>query len=67
MKHLLIANGPTYGTERSYNGLRPANALARQEIGGEVTVFLMADVVACMKAGQRTANGFCNIGMMWRR
>lgn len=40
-----------YGTERSYNGLRLAKALAGEKL--EVTVFLLADAVSCAKAGQK--------------
>jgi uncharacterized protein involved in oxidation of intracellular sulfur len=31
MKLLFILNDPPYGTERSYNGLRLANTVAKQE------------------------------------
>lgn len=62
---LLILNDPPYGTERSYNGLRLANALAKS--GQVVTVFLMADAVACAKAGQKTPEGFYNIERMLGR
>lgn len=65
MKSLLILNDPPYGTERSYNGLRLANALAKA--GQAVTVFLMADAVACARAGQRTPEGFYNIERMLGR
>jgi len=41
-------NDPPYGTERSFNGLRLAKALPGK--GAEVTVFLMADAVACANA-----------------
>ena len=61
MKHLLILNDPPYGTERSYNGLRLANALAKHDPVAEVTVFLTADAVLCAKAGQMTPEGFYNL------
>lgn len=64
MQHLLILNDPSYGTERSYNGLRMAHALAKHDPQGQVTVFLMADAVACAKAGQKTPEGFYNIERM---
>lgn len=54
MKHLLILNDPPYGTERSFNGLRMAHALAKNDPEAEITVFLMADAVVCAKAGQKT-------------
>jgi uncharacterized protein involved in oxidation of intracellular sulfur len=60
---LVILNDGPYGTERSYNGLRLALALARTE-GTEVRVFLMADAVACAKPGQATPEGAYNIGRM---
>ncbi|MGF1616139.1 MAG: DsrE/DsrF/TusD sulfur relay family protein [Gammaproteobacteria bacterium] len=62
MKTLLILNDPPYGTERSYNGLRLAKALAGK--GAEVSVFLMADAVACAKAGQKVPQGYYNLELM---
>ncbi|MEA3274067.1 MAG: DsrE family protein [Pseudomonadota bacterium] len=62
MKTLLILNDPPYGTERSYNGLRLAKALAGK--GAEVPVFLMADAVACAKAGQKVPKGYYNLELM---
>ena len=62
MKALLILNDPPYGTERSFNGLRLAKAL--QGKGAEVAVFLMADAVACAKAGQKVPQGYYNLELM---
>jgi len=62
MKSLLILNDAPYGTERSFNGLRLAKALAGK--GAEVTVFLMADAVACAKAGQKVPQGYYNLELM---
>ena len=59
MRYLILLNDPPYGTERSYNGLRLALQLRKQE-GVELTVFLMADAVFCAKAGQKTPDGFYN-------
>jgi len=67
MKHLLILNDPPYGTERSFNGLRMAHALAKHDPDGSVTVFLMADAVLCAKAGQKTPDGYYNCERMLRR
>ena len=61
MKTLLILNDPPYGTERSYNGLRLAKALSK---AAEVSVFLMADAVACAKAGQKVPQGYYNLELM---
>jgi uncharacterized protein involved in oxidation of intracellular sulfur len=60
VKTLLVLNDPPYGTERSYNGLRLANALAKRD-GERVRVFLMADAVGCAVTGQRTPNGYYNL------
>lgn len=62
-KTLIILNDPPYGTERSYNGMRLANALSKGE-DDEVRVFLIADAVACGKRGHRTPNGFYNLERM---
>ena len=63
MRVLVILNDAPYGTERSYNGLRLANALV-ERVDCEVTVFLMGDAVACAKSGQRTPDGFYNVERM---
>jgi len=57
---LVVLNDPAYGTERSYNGLRLAHALAKRP-GEEVRVFLMADAVTCALAGQQTPDGYYNL------
>ena len=67
MKHLLILNDPPYGTERSFNGLRMAHALAKNDPEAEITVFLMADAVVCAKAGQKTPDGYYNLERMLGR
>jgi uncharacterized protein involved in oxidation of intracellular sulfur len=67
VNHLLVLNDPPYGTERCYNALRLAHALARKDAGGAVTVFLMADAVACARAGQKTPEGYYNMEHMLKR
>lgn len=62
-KTLIILNDPPYGTERSYNGLRLANALSKGE-ADEVRVFLLGDAVACAHRGQQTPNGWYNLERM---
>jgi uncharacterized protein involved in oxidation of intracellular sulfur len=59
---LMILNDPTYGTERSYNGLRLAKAVSNEDT--HVTVFLLADAVACAKRGQKVPQGFYSIELM---
>jgi uncharacterized protein involved in oxidation of intracellular sulfur len=63
MNYLIILNDPPYGTERSYNGLRLANSLAKGD-GTSVSVFLMGDAAWCAVAGQTTPNGYYNIERM---
>jgi uncharacterized protein involved in oxidation of intracellular sulfur len=63
MNYLIILNDPPYGTERSYNGLRLASSLAKDEQTG-VSVFLMGDAVSCALSGQTTPNGYYNIERM---
>lgn len=65
MRTLVILNDPPYGTERSYNGLRLAGALARRE-GAEVRVFLMGDAAGCAKHGQKVPDGYYNLERMIR-
>ncbi len=65
MNTLFILNDAPYGTERSYNALRLARALARTQ-GQTVRVFLMGDAVACAKAGQKVPEGYYNAGDMVR-
>jgi uncharacterized protein involved in oxidation of intracellular sulfur len=63
MKTLIILNDPPYGTERSYNGLRLAGAVAKRT-DQSVRVFLMGDAAACAKQGQSTPQGYYNLGRM---
>ena len=62
-KTLLILNDPPYGTERSFNGLRLAGALAKRE-GTEVRVFLMGDAVGCAMANQQVPDGYYHLDRM---
>jgi uncharacterized protein involved in oxidation of intracellular sulfur len=64
VKYLFILNDPAYGTERSYNALRLAMNLQKQEPEAEVAVFLMGDAVTCAKAGQKTPDGYYNLERM---
>jgi len=62
---VIILNDPPYGSERSYNGLRLAGALAKDE-SVELKVFLMGDSVACARLGQETPKGYYNLERMLR-
>lgn len=67
MRTLFILNDPPYGTERVYNALRLAHALAKNDADADITVFLMADAVLSAKAGQKTPDGFYNVERMLKR
>jgi len=60
---LFILNDGPYGTERSYNGLRLAGALAKRE-GEQVRIFLIGEAASCAKAGQKVPQGYYNIEVM---
>ena len=62
-KTLVILNEPPYGTERSYNGMRLANALSKGE-DDDVRVFLLGDAVFCAKQGQDPPDGFYSLERM---
>jgi uncharacterized protein involved in oxidation of intracellular sulfur len=59
-----VLHDPPYGSERCYNGLRLADNLLKQRDDLHLTVFLMADAVACAKSGQQTPDGFYNLERM---
>lgn len=59
-KALFILNDPPYGTERSYNGLRLAGALAKRD-GEQVKVFLIGDASSCARRGQKVPKGYYSI------
>lgn len=63
MKTLFILNDAPYGSERTYNGLRVAGALAKQE-GNAVRVFLIGDGASAAHKGQKVPQGFYNVETM---
>lgn len=62
-KTLFILNEAPYGSERAYNALRLAAALAARE-GEGVRLFLLADGVTCAKSGHKVPEGYYNIQLM---
>ena len=60
---LFVLNDGPYGTERSFNGLRLAGALAKTE-GEHVLVFLLGDAASCAKSGQKVPHGYYVIERM---
>jgi len=63
LKTLFILNDAPYGSERTYNGVRLAAALARQE-GNEVLVFLIGDAVSAAHRQQKVPGGYYNLEVM---
>ncbi len=64
VKLTIIANEAPYGSEKTWNALRLANASTSTEIGMEVRVFLMGDSVGAAKKGQSTPEGYYNLEKM---
>lgn len=63
MKILIIVNDQPYGSERPYNALRLAGALAKRE-EVQLRVFLLGDAVACAVAGQQLPDGHYHLDRM---
>jgi len=66
MQMLIILTEAPYGHERSYHGLRLADALLQIEEDLDLSVYLLDDAVLCAKRGQETPTGFYNIERMLR-
>lgn len=64
MNVLFILNEPPYGSEKTYNALRLAMALQKDQPGTEVRIFLIADAVTAAIAAQATPQGYYNIERM---
>jgi uncharacterized protein involved in oxidation of intracellular sulfur len=60
---LFVLNDAPYGSERSYNALRHALAVAK-EPETHVRLFLTADATACALAGQRPPEGHYSVERM---
>jgi uncharacterized protein involved in oxidation of intracellular sulfur len=60
---LVIVNDQPYGSERPYNALRLAGALAKRD-GVDLRVFLLGDAVACAVGGQRLPDGHYHLDRM---
>lgn len=63
MKTLFILNDAPYGSERTYNGLRLAGALA-SKAGTEVRIFLIGDGASAAHREQKVPQGFYSIEVM---
>ena len=60
---LVIANDPPYGSERSWNALRLAAALAKRD-DTDVRIFLLGDAVGCALTGQKLPDGCYHLDRM---
>lgn len=63
MKILVILQGPAYGDERAFNGLRLAGALAKRD-DVDVRVFCFGDAVGVAVRGQTVPNGYYHLDRM---
>lgn len=63
MKTLFILNDAPYGSERTYNGLRMAGALSKQE-SNAVRIFLIGDGASSAHRNQKVPQGFYNVEVM---
>lgn len=63
MRFLVVLQGPAYGTEAAYNGLRLAGSLSKRD-GVEVKIFCLGDAVGCALANQQVPNGYYHLGRM---
>lgn len=63
MKILFIINDAP-GSERTYNALRMAVALQKEQPPVDVLIFLMGDAVTCALPNQFTPQGYYNIERM---
>lgn len=63
MRILLVVNDQPYGSERPYNALRLAGALAKRD-DVDLRVFLLGDAVGCAVAGQKLPEGHYHLDRM---
>ena len=64
MNIVVTLNDAPYGSERTFQGLRMADAMLKLEEDLELTVYLSNDAVACAKTGQQTPDGYYNVERM---
>jgi uncharacterized protein involved in oxidation of intracellular sulfur len=60
---LVILQGPAYGDERAYNGLRLAGNLAKRD-RVSVKIFCFGDAVGCAIANQQLPDGYYHLDRM---
>ncbi len=65
MNVLVILNDAPYGSERTYNGLRLAGSLSKQD-DVDLEVFLIGDAAAAAARDQQVPAGYYNVEVMLR-
>jgi uncharacterized protein involved in oxidation of intracellular sulfur len=60
---LILVNDAAYGSDRSFNALRLASALAKRD-DTTLRIFLMGDAVGCAIAGQHAPDGYYHLDRM---
>jgi uncharacterized protein involved in oxidation of intracellular sulfur len=66
MKALFILNDAPYGFEKTYNVLRLAMKLQKDNPDAKIRIFLMADAVTAALPAQSTPQGYYNIERMMK-
>ncbi len=61
---LFILNDPPYGSEKIYNALRLALAIAKKQDSEMVRIFLFGDAVISAKMSHKVAQGYYNLESM---
>lgn len=64
MKILFILNDAPYGSEKTYNALRLAMVLQKEQPQIEIHIFLVADSVTALLPVQSSPQGYYNIERM---
>jgi len=64
MNMMVILNDAPYGLERTFQGLRMADAMLKIEDELDLTLYLSNDAVLCAKVGQKTPDGYYNVERM---
>jgi uncharacterized protein involved in oxidation of intracellular sulfur len=64
MHIMVVLNDAPYGLERTFQGLRMADAMLRLEEDLDLTLYLSNDAVLCAKTGQSTPDGYYNVERM---
>jgi uncharacterized protein involved in oxidation of intracellular sulfur len=62
-RFVVIVNDAPYGSERTFNALRTAQALARLP-GAELRLFFFGDAVGACKSGQHVPAGHYSLEVM---